>query len=137
MGIREVLVASLLLLIMDSSLAFSFSPIHFTTAPMALRASPRTSMGPRAPAAPFARLVMQAQGDNSAGKFSLGPLIPVLAAVLVPAVANAEPPEWLEDTRSSLDLGLAFFSLLFFLRIPLTWYPQMDLKKLPQAIVAV
>jgi hypothetical protein len=80
---------------------------------------------------------MQAQGDNSARKFSLGPLIPVLAAVLVPAVANAEPPEWLEDTRSSLDLGLAFFSLLFFLRIPLTWYPQMDLKKLPQAIVAV
>ena len=134
MGIREALLASVLMLIMDSSLAFS--PMH-CTARMELRASPRTSMGPRAPAAPFARLVMQAQGDSSARKFSLGPLIPVLAAVLVPAVANAEPPEWLEDTRSSLDLGLAFFSLLFFLRIPLTWYPQMDLKKLPQAIVAV
>lgn len=69
--------------------------------------------------------------------FSLALLAPVLVAVLAPAVVGAEPPEWLEDTRSYLDIGLAIFSLLFFLRIPLTWYPQMDLKKLPQAIVAV
>jgi hypothetical protein len=67
----------------------------------------------------------------------LAPLLPALAVVLAPGVVGAEPPEWLEDTRSSLDVGLALFSLLFFLRIPLTWYPQMDLKKLPQAVVAM
>ena len=68
---------------------------------------------------------------------TLAPILPVLAVLLAPAVAGAEPPEWLEDTRSQLDIGLAIFSLLFFLRIPLTWYPQMDLKKFPQAIVAM
>jgi len=85
-------------------------------------------------------VTMQQQREEistAARTFSLAPLAPVLVALLVPAVAGAEPPEWLEDTRSSLDIGLAIFSLLFFLRIPLTWYPQMDLKKLPQAIVAV
>ncbi|KAJ1490961.1 hypothetical protein T484DRAFT_1613423 [Baffinella frigidus] len=59
-----------------------------------------------------------------------------LALVLVPSVASAAAPEWLEPVRSSLDIGLAVFSLFFFLRIPLTWYPNMDLNKAPQCIVA-
>jgi hypothetical protein len=97
----------------------------------------------RAPGHASGRLAMQQERSvNVAGAAprrapALAPLLPLLAVVLVPGVAGAEPPEWLEDTRSSLDLGLAIFSLLFFLRIPLTWYPQMDLKKLPQAIVAM
>ena len=88
-------------------------------------------------------LAMQQQRPSGAQRAAapaavgaLASLAPVLAIVL-PAVAGAEPPEWLEDTRSSLDIGLAVFSLFFFLRIPLTWYPQMDLKKFPQAVVAV
>eukprot|EP00960_Hanusia_phi_P025225 741132-Hanusia_phi.AAC.4 len=62
----------------------------------------------------------------------------VIASLLTafPLTAYAAAPEWLEPTRSSLDIGLALFSLLFFLRIPLTWYPQMDLNKFPQNIVA-
>jgi len=100
-----------------------------------------SSLGLRAPQQRGLGIVtMQQQREEistAARTFSLAPLAPVLVALLVPAVAGAEPPEWLEDTRSSLDIGLAIFSLLFFLRIPLTWYPQMDLKKLPQAIVAV
>ncbi|EKX44619.1 hypothetical protein GUITHDRAFT_72077 [Guillardia theta CCMP2712] len=62
----------------------------------------------------------------------------VIASILTafPLAASAAAPEWLEPTRSSLDIGLALFSLLFFLRIPLTWYPQMDLNQFPQNIVA-
>eukprot|EP00287_Rhodomonas_sp_CCMP768_P005810 CAMPEP_0196738624 /NCGR_PEP_ID=MMETSP1091-20130531/15908_1 /TAXON_ID=302021 /ORGANISM="Rhodomonas sp., Strain CCMP768" /LENGTH=190 /DNA_ID=CAMNT_0042082601 /DNA_START=8 /DNA_END=580 /DNA_ORIENTATION=+ len=57
-------------------------------------------------------------------------------AVAIPTAATATPPEWLEPTRSSLDIGLALLSLLFFLRIPITWYPNMDLNQLPQALIA-
>lgn len=40
---------------------------------------------------------------------------------------------------ASLILGLAFalMTLLFIFRIVLTWYPQMDLTKLPFSLVAV
>jgi hypothetical protein len=89
----------------------------------------RHAAGARLPRS--ALLSMQEQRDGhraaapaAAGR-SLAPLVPVLATILVPSVVGAEPPEWLEDTRSSLDIGLALFSLLFFLRIPLTWYPQV------------
>ena len=90
--------------------------------------------GPRYQRAP--RLSMQLQEERSEAatppaRHSLAPIAAVCMTLLMPAVAAAEPPEWLEDTRSSLDIGLALFSLLFFLRIPLTWYPQVITAKTP------
>ncbi|HIK13000.1 MAG TPA: YggT family protein [Oscillatoriaceae cyanobacterium M33_DOE_052] len=40
---------------------------------------------------------------------------------------------------ASLILGLAFalMTLLFIFRIVLTWYPQLDLTKLPFSVVAI
>ncbi|MGD1900292.1 MAG: YggT family protein [Phormidesmis sp.] len=35
-----------------------------------------------------------------------------------------------------LRLGLGLYTLLFLFRIILTWYPQIDLDKLPWALVA-
>ena len=52
--------------------------------------------------------------------------------LLVPTAAFAAGPEWLEPTRVTLDIALALFSTLFFIRIPMTWYPQMDLNQFPQ-----
>mmetsp|Transcript_12541 Transcript_12541/g.30302 ORF Transcript_12541/g.30302 Transcript_12541/m.30302 type:complete len:102 (-) Transcript_12541:12-317(-) len=46
----------------------------------------------------------------------------------------AEVPENLETIRSTLDIGLALLSTLFFIRIPISWYPDMDLNKFPQVI---
>lgn len=68
--------------------------------------------------------------------------IPAIA-LLVPAIAFAASPSSedipanLEQIRSTLDISLALLSTLFFIRIPISWYPQMDLNKLPQAIVCV
>ena len=120
--------------------AAAFFPARLPAAPLGLRSGARTA----AARARFC-LAMQEERNVEAPRpapglraaAGLAPLLPALAVVLAPGVVGAEPPEWLEDTRSSLDVGLALFSLLFFLRIPLTWYPQMDLKKLPQAVVAM
>lgn len=83
-------------------------------------------------------LSMQVEPAGAAQKPAAPQLLAsaALALVLVPSVASAAAPEWLEPVRSSLDIGLAVFSLFFFLRIPLTWYPNMDLNKAPQCIVA-
>jgi hypothetical protein len=68
--------------------------------------------------------------------YGASPLLAIAASFFMePAAALAAAPEWLEPTRSSLDIFLAIFSTLFFVRIPISWYPQMDLNKLPQAIV--
>lgn len=75
------------------------------------------------------QLEENSKAARSSARHTLAPFVPVLMTVLLPSVAGAEPPEWLEDTRSSLDIGLALFSLLFFLRIPLTWYPQVKQPK--------
>lgn len=122
--------------------AAAFVPTRLPAATLGLRAGARVQ--PQAQRAPL-RLAMQEERNAEAPQRApglraaaeLAPLLPALVVVLAPGVVGAEPPEWLEDTRSSLDIGLALFSLLFFLRIPLTWYPQMDLKKLPQAVVAM
>ncbi len=39
-------------------------------------------------------------------------------------------------TALILSLGLGLYTLLFLFRIILTWYPQIELNKLPWAIVA-
>ena len=125
--------------------AEAFAPA--TLLPLNARAGPAPSsfsVPRRQAGAGTARgLAMQQQRPSGAQRAAAPPAMGALAslapvlAITLPAVAGAEPPEWLEDTRSSLDIGLAVFSLFFFLRIPLTWYPQMDLKKFPQAVVAV
>ena len=56
--------------------------------------------------------------------------------LLAPTAVSAAGPEWLEPTRITLDIALAIFSTLFFIRIPMTWYPQMDLNQFPQNLVA-
>ena len=56
--------------------------------------------------------------------------------LLAPTAAFAAGPEWLEPTRVTLDIALALFSTLFFIRIPMTWYPQMDLNQFPQNLAA-
>ena len=120
---------ALVLTLACSAPAWAFAPAgRLSVSEPGLRFA-RHAAGARHPR--HALLSMQEQRDShraaapaAAGR-SLAPLVPVLATMLVPAVAGAEPPEWLEDTRSSLDIGLALFSLLFFLRIPLTWYPQV------------
>ncbi len=56
--------------------------------------------------------------------------------LLAPTAASAAGPEWLEPTRITLDIALAIFSTLFFIRIPMTWYPQMDLNQFPQNLAA-
>lgn len=57
------------------------------------------------------------------------------AGLLFPSAASAAPDWDVETTRTYLDIFLAIFSTLFFIRIPITWYPQLDITKFPQAIV--
>ena len=84
---------------------------------------------------------MQTQPEGSIRGASLAPLtLPVAIALLAPAIAVAAggdadaAPENLEQIRSALDISLAILSTLFFIRIPISWYPQMDLTKFPQVI---
>ena len=84
----------------------------------------------------------QCQFSMTTPKFSQNPLIPAAAVaatsllVLAPTAVFAAGPEWLEPTRVTLDIALAIFSTLFFIRIPMTWYPQMDLNQFPQNLAA-
>ena len=135
--VRRVAARAALLLSFSGS-ALAFSPSRLPLSSHVLLSRPHAALSSQKQA--LGLLVMQEQRNQPRvaipGKPSLAPLIPALV-MLAPTAVGAEPPEWLEDARSSLDIGLALFSLLFFLRIPLTWYPQMDLKKMPQAIVAM
>jgi YggT family protein len=100
--------------------------------------SPATEMMARRPNLLSAAMQMEPEPLAAAQKSPAPQLAAsaALAIAMVPTVASAAAPEWLEPVRSSLDIGLAVFSLFFFLRIPLTWYPNMDLNKAPQSIVA-
>ncbi|CAM9364070.1 unnamed protein product [Ascophyllum nodosum] len=48
----------------------------------------------------------------------------------------AVAPFWVEPTKLILDPILLFFELAFVARIILSWYPALDLNKVPQNLVA-
>jgi YggT family protein len=55
---------------------------------------------------------------------------------LAPPAAWAEAPEWLAPTRGALDPLLLYLEFAFLCRIVLSWYPNIDLNKVPQNLVA-
>mmetsp|Transcript_9139 Transcript_9139/g.13717 ORF Transcript_9139/g.13717 Transcript_9139/m.13717 type:complete len:158 (+) Transcript_9139:49-522(+) len=52
----------------------------------------------------------------------------------LPAIAEA--PVWILPTKSVLDIGLLYMEFAFLCRVVLSWYPKVDLNKLPQNLVA-
>ncbi|CAM9838383.1 unnamed protein product [Phaeothamnion confervicola] len=82
-----------------------------------------------------------AQGRVGADARSHGALAGGAAFALAVAAAAAEPalaaaPGWVAPTRLALDPALLYFEFAFVCRIVLSWYPQTDLNKAPQNLVA-
>lgn len=144
--LRKVATVSLLL-VCSASLCGAFAPISMGATKLQLGASRGLGLAASRTQSPGhcgAALRMQTQPEERTGGAALAPLtLPAAIAVLAPAIAVAAggdgdvstSPENLEQIRSTLDISLAILSTLFFIRIPISWYPQMDLTKFPQAIV--
>jgi YggT family protein len=59
-----------------------------------------------------------------------------LAVVSAASPALAAVPEWIAPTRLVLDPALIYLEFAFVCRIVLSWYPKMDLNRLPLNLVA-
>ncbi|CEM37059.1 unnamed protein product [Vitrella brassicaformis CCMP3155] len=91
------------------------------------------------------------RGDLSTASVILPALAVSGAALwLCPAVADAASsladsssvllsavPAWLRPTKVALDVFLLAFTLLFFFRLVMSWYPSLKLKELPWIAVIV
>ncbi len=116
------------------NLAHKFEPSSRRISP--IRSTSVASLRVRAQCEPFEQKKTEHPAISSTMIRNMSPLLAIAAGILMePTAALAAAPEWVEPTRSSLDIFLAVFSTLFFIRIPITWYPQMDLNKMPQALV--
>ncbi|KAG5178149.1 YGGT family-domain-containing protein [Tribonema minus] len=66
-------------------------------------------------------------------------LLPIALGVAASTIATpafADVPGWVGPTRAALDPFLLYMEFAFLCRIVLSWYPQTDLNKAPQNLVA-